>query len=97
MRRYRIVLLFSILGAKLIICNIWHFLKAALKILIVLAIMLLASQPATVLITIDSSGIVEAHLRLNVVEGLNEVRLPAEPIPETIEVKVGGEYAVAIY
>jgi len=68
-----------------------------LKTFMMLAILLLASQPATVLITIDSSGIVEAHLRLNVVEGLNEVRLPAEPIPETIEVKVGGEYAVAIY
>ncbi|MEM3921946.1 MAG: winged helix-turn-helix transcriptional regulator [Nitrososphaerota archaeon] len=68
-----------------------------MKTFIMLAILLLASQPATVLITIDSSGVVEAHLRLNVVEGLNEVRLPAEPIPETIEVKVGGEYAVAIY
>ncbi|MEM0328986.1 MAG: winged helix-turn-helix transcriptional regulator [Nitrososphaerota archaeon] len=68
-----------------------------MKTFMMLAILLLASQPATVLITIDSSGVVEAHLRLNVVEGLNEVRLPAEPIPETIEVKVRGEYAVAIY
>ncbi len=49
------------------------------------------------LITIDPSGVVEAYLSLKTFDGLNEVRLPAEPIPETIEVRVGGEYAVAIY
>lgn len=68
-----------------------------MNIIPILVILLLASQPATILITIDSSGVVDAYLSLKTVEGLNEVRLPAEPIPETIEVRVGGEYAAAIY
>lgn len=71
--------------------------RRALKIIPLLALLLLASQPATILITIDSSGIVEAYLSLRTVEGLNEIRLPAEPIPETIEVRVGGECVAAIY
>jgi uncharacterized membrane protein len=68
-----------------------------LKLFLLLAVLLLASQPATILITINSSGVVEAYLSLKTVEGLNEVRLPAEPIPETIEVRVSGEYVAAIY
>jgi len=72
-------------------------LRRALKIVPLLALLLLASQPTITLITIDSSGIVEAYMSLRTVEGLNEVRLPAEPIPETIEVRIGGEYVVAIY
>jgi uncharacterized membrane protein len=72
-------------------------LRGALKIIPLLALLLLASQPTTTLIIIDSSGIVEAYLSLRAVEGLNEVRLPAEPIPETIEVRVGSECVAAIY
>jgi uncharacterized membrane protein len=68
-----------------------------LKLIPLLALLLLASQPATMLITIDSNGVVEAHLSLKTIEGLNEVRLPVEPIPETIEVRVGSEYVAAIY
>jgi uncharacterized membrane protein len=61
------------------------------------ALLPLASQQAAMLITIDRGGVAEAHLSLSAVEGLNEVRLPAEPIPETIWVRVNGEYVAPIY
>jgi len=68
-----------------------------LKLYLILAVLLLASQPLPMMLTIDSSGVVEASIRMAVSEGLNEVKLPAEPIPETIEVMMGGKPLIPIY
>jgi len=68
-----------------------------LRIYLVLALLLLVSQPPAILLSIDSSGVVEAEIKLMVSEGLNEVKLPAEPIPETIEVQVDDKTLIPIY
>jgi len=62
-----------------------------------LLLLLLVFHQATLVLTIDSSGIVEADLRVVAAEGLNEVALPAEPLPETIEVRVDGRDLIPIY
>ncbi|RLG02681.1 MAG: hypothetical protein DRN54_04155 [Thaumarchaeota archaeon] len=68
-----------------------------MRIYLVLALLLLVSQPPAILLSIDSSGVVEAEIKLMVSEGLNEVKLPAEPIPETIEVQVDDKTLIPIY
>ncbi|MCD6421716.1 MAG: hypothetical protein J7L17_04855, partial [Thaumarchaeota archaeon] len=65
--------------------------------LYLLLLFLLVSHQAAPVLTIDSSGVVEVDLRTAVVEGLNEVALPVEPLPETIEVKVDGKALIPIY
>ena len=65
--------------------------------LCLLLLFLLVSHQAAPVLTIDSSGVVEVDLRAAVVEGLNEVALPVEPLPETIEVKVDGKALIPIY
>lgn len=64
---------------------------------LILALLLLVSQPPAILLSIDSSGVVEAEIKIMVSEGLNEVKLPAEPLPETIEVQVDGKTLIPIY
>lgn len=59
--------------------------------------MLLVSQPPAIVISIDSNGVVEADIKLMIQEGLNEVKLPAEPIPETIDVQVDNMTLIPIY
>jgi len=68
-----------------------------LRIYLILALLLLVSQPPAILLSIDPSGVVEADIKLMASEGLNEVKLPAEPIPETIEVQVDDKTLIPIY
>jgi len=59
-----------------------------LKLALLLLLLLSASQPAALMLSIDSNGVVEAYLKISASEGLNEVKLPIEPIPETIEISM---------
>jgi len=68
-----------------------------LKLILLALLLLLASQPAAIVLSINSDGVVEAHLRIAASEGLNEVRLPVEPIPETIEVSLDGSALIPLY
>ncbi|MCD6591443.1 MAG: winged helix-turn-helix transcriptional regulator [Thaumarchaeota archaeon] len=65
--------------------------------LCLLLLLLLVSQPASIMVSIDSSGVAEARLKVSISEGLNEVKLPAEPIPETIEVTVDNRSLIPLY
>ena len=65
--------------------------------LCLLLLLLLASQPASIMISIDSGGVAEARLKVSISEGLNEVRLPVEPIPETIEVTMDNRSLIPLY
>ncbi len=68
-----------------------------MKLYLFLAVLLLVFQPSLILLSIDSSGVVEADLKIMASEGLNEIKLPAEPIPETIEVMMDGKPLIPIY
>ena len=65
--------------------------------LCLLLLLLLASQPASIMVSIDSGGVAEARLKVSISEGLNEVRLPVEPIPETIEVTMDNRSLIPLY
>ena len=67
-----------------------------LKLALILVI-LLVSQPFAVTLTINSDGIAEIHLKTAASEGLNELTLPVEPIPETIEISVNGRSLIPLY
>jgi uncharacterized membrane protein len=46
---------------------------------------------------ITSEGVVRVRVVSELVEGLNEIPLPVEPLVETIEARVGGELTVPLY
>lgn len=48
-------------------------------------------------VTINSDGIVMVNTNITVAEGLNQVSLPIEPIPETITIKQDGKDIPPIY
>ena len=49
------------------------------------------------MLSIDSNGVVEAYLKISASEGLNEVKLPVEPIPETIEISMDNITLIPLY
>lgn len=68
--------------------------QAALPVLLII----LVSSPALIgEAVITRSGVVEVRLVVGVSEGLNEVRLPVEPLVETLEARVGGRLIVPLY
>jgi len=62
-----------------------------------LLIALQALIPQTVVVSIDSSGIVSVDMDINLVEGVNEIKLPIEPVVESIEVRIDNQSTVPIY
>ena len=66
----------------------------------IVALLLIALQaliPQTVIVSIDSSGIVNVSMDIDLVEGVNEIKLPIEPIVESIEVRIDNQSIVPIY
>lgn len=62
-----------------------------------LLIALQALIPQIVVVSIDSSGVVSVYMDIDLVEGVNEIRLPIEPVVESIEVRMGNQSIVPVY
>lgn len=65
--------------------------------LILLAALFMVSQPQVIQVTLNSNGIAIIDMNLRIEEGLNAIRLPVEPIPESVAVSMNNSTLVPIY
>ena len=66
-------------------------------ILILLMALFAVSQPPAIQVTINSNGVVVVQMDLWADEGLNVIKLPVTPIPESITVSVDNSTLIPIY
>ena len=57
----------------------------------------MVSQPQVIQVTLNSNGIAIIDMNLRIEEGLNAIRLPVEPIPESVAVSMNNSTLVPIY
>ncbi len=62
-----------------------------------LAILVIALQVLSIQIHIDSSGVVTVSMDVDVTQGVNKIKLPVQPIVESIEVTVGNDILTPVY
>ncbi|MCD6341878.1 MAG: winged helix-turn-helix transcriptional regulator [Thaumarchaeota archaeon] len=65
--------------------------------LILLATLFMVSQPQVIQVTLNSNGIAIIDMNLRIEEGLNAIKLPVEPIPESVAVSINNSTLVPIY